>query len=177
MENLAGPPLPVRLVIWHLAEDDPKKCTAKKMERFGFAELTESPRRLPRDAILLDPTAGQAVSREDRPLAQAHGIVAVDTTWKKAQNEFPEVPGRFHRRALPYLLAANPTAFGRPFLLSTVEAFAATLVLVGERPAAERVLGKFGWGARFLEVNAEPLAAYEQARTSREVIEAQALFV
>jgi pre-rRNA-processing protein TSR3 len=171
------PRQPFPLVIWHLAQDDPKKCTAKKMERFGFVTLTEHPRSLPKDAILLDPTAGVAVSKEDRPIAELHGVVAVDMTWKKAQVAFPEVPGRYHRRALPYLLAANPTAFGRPFLLSTVEAFAATLILVGERPRAEAILDKFGWGRRFLEVNAEPLAAYEQARTSAEVVEAQGLFV
>lgn len=166
-----------RCVIWHMGQDDPKKCTAKKMERFGFAQLVETPRKLPRDAVLLDPTAGQAVSREDAPLVRDHGILAVDCTWKKAQVEFPKVPGRFHRRALPYLLAANPTAFGRPFLLSTVEAVAAALVLVGERPRAEEILSKFGWGVRFLEVNAEPLAAYEQARTSAEVVAAQEMFV
>lgn len=167
----------IRLAVWHLGQDDPKKCTARKLERFGLAEVTPTPRALPRDALLLDPTAGHAVSREDAPLAQAHGVAAVDMTWKKAEVEFPEVPGRFHRRALPYLLAANPTAFGRPFKLSTVEAFAATLILVGERPQAEAMLAKFGWGARFLEVNAEPLAEYEKARNSREVVAAQGLFV
>ena len=167
----------VPLAIWHMAQDDPKKCTARKMERFGFAEVFAGPRKLPRDAILLDPYAGQAVSREDLAIARAHGIVAVDCTWKKAEVEFPEVPGRYHRRALPFLVAANPTAFGRPFKLSTVEAFAATLILLGLRPQAERILAKFSWGVRFLEVNAEPLEEYAKARTSREVVEAQKLFV
>lgn len=177
MEPLAGPAFDIPVVIWHLGQDDPKKCTSKKMERFGFARLVEHPRFLPRDGLLLDPEAGHAVSRTDLLLAKAHGIVGVDCTWKKAQDKFPEVPGRFHRRALPYLLAANPTAFGRPFLLSTVEAVAATLIIVGERAHAEHILAKFSWGVRFLEVNAEPLKAYAEAKTSREVVEAQSLFV
>jgi pre-rRNA-processing protein TSR3 len=167
----------VRLVVWHMAQDDPKKCTARKMERFGLAELVPQARALPRDALLLDPTAGQAPSREDLPLARAHGIAAVDCTWKKAAVAFPEVPGRFHRRALPFLLAANPTAYGRPFQLSTVEACAALLCILGLRGQAERALSKFGWGQRFLELNADPLAAYAQAATSRDVVEAQRLFV
>lgn len=170
-------PRDIRLVVWHLAQDDPKKCTARKLERFGLAELVDSPRKLPRDALLLDPTAGQAVSRGDLGIAERRGIAAIDCTWKKAELEFPHAEGRFHRRALPYLLAANPTAFGKPFKLSTVEAIAATLVIVGRRAQAERILAKFGWGQRFLEVNAEPLAEYARAPTSREVVEAQKLFV
>jgi pre-rRNA-processing protein TSR3 len=160
-----------------MGEDDPKKCTAKKMERFGLAEMATNPRRLPRDALLLDPEAGQAVSRADLPLARAHGLAAVDCTWKRAATAFPGVPGRFHRRALPYLLAANPTAFGRPFQLSTVEAFAAALAILGERAHAERLLAKFGWGLRFLELNAEPLGEYAKAPDSRGVVAAQGLFV
>jgi pre-rRNA-processing protein TSR3 len=170
-------PRDIRLVVWHMGQDDPKRCTARKMERFGFAEVTEKAKGLPRDALLLDPEAGHAVSREDLPLARQHGIAAVDCTWKKAEVKFPEVAGRFHRRALPYLLAANPTAFGKPFKLSTVEAFAATLVIIGQREHAERILAKFGWGVHFLELNEEPLAEYARARTSREVVEAQQLFV
>jgi pre-rRNA-processing protein TSR3 len=167
----------LRLVVLHLGQDDPKKCTARKLERFGLAEVVQQARHLPRDAILLDPYAGQAVSREDLPIAKAHGLAAVDCTWKKAEVQFPEVPGRFHRRALPYLLAANPTAFGKPFKLSTAEAFAAALTILGQRPQAEAMMAKFGWGARFFEVNADPLEQYAKARSSREVVEAQGLFV
>jgi pre-rRNA-processing protein TSR3 len=160
-----------------MGQDDPKKCTAKKLARFELAELVESARRLPRDAVLLDPTSAQAVSRADLPLAQAHGLAAIDCTWKKAAIQFPEAPGRFHRRALPFLVAANPTAFGRPFLLSTVEAFAAALWIMGCEDQARATLAKFSWGQRFLEVNAEPLAEYAKARSSGEVAAAQALFV
>ena len=45
---------PVRLVVYHANEDDPKKCTAKKLHRFGYASLEKNVRRLPYHAILLE---------------------------------------------------------------------------------------------------------------------------
>ena len=32
----------VRLVVYHVNEDDPKKCTAKKLHRFGYADLEKN---------------------------------------------------------------------------------------------------------------------------------------
>ncbi|HUS99729.1 MAG TPA: hypothetical protein VMY59_05340, partial [Candidatus Thermoplasmatota archaeon] len=32
----------VRLVVYHANEDDPKKCTAKKLHRFGYATLEKT---------------------------------------------------------------------------------------------------------------------------------------
>jgi pre-rRNA-processing protein TSR3 len=57
--------------------------------------------------------------------------------------------------------------------LTTVEAFAAALVILGEREAAERVLSKFTWGETFLELNAEPLARYADCADSTEVVAVQ----
>ncbi len=45
---------PVKLVVYHANEDDPKKCTAKKLHRFGFATLEKNIRRLPYHAILVE---------------------------------------------------------------------------------------------------------------------------
>ena len=80
-------------------------------------------------------------------------------------------------RALPYLLAANPVNYGKPFVLSSVEALAAALVILAHRQQAERILAKFAWGGTFLALNAEPLAEYAKAGTSAEVVAAQKLFV
>ena len=85
------------------------------------------------------------------------------------------LPGE--HRALPYLVAANPVNFGRPMRLTTVEAFAAALVILGERDRAERALSKFTWGETFLELNAEPLRRYADCEDSGEVVEIQQEYI
>ena len=57
--------------------------------------------------------------------------------------------------------------------MTTAEALATVLYLVGEREQAEQVLGAFRWGQRFFELNKEPLDAYALARTSAELVELQ----
>ena len=79
----------------------------------------------------------------------------------------------FKSRALPFLLASNPINFGKPFQLSTVEALASALFILGYPERAKEILGKFSWGHVFLELNKEPLQAYASARNSTEVIEIQ----
>ena len=172
----AGPPT-LRLLALDLAQCNPKKCTARKLARFRMLELLPPAAHLPRDCLLLDPTSPQAVSRADRPLAAHHGLAALDCSWRLSEDHFPSPQGPYHRRALPWLLAANPNAYGKAAKLSTVEAFAAALVILGERGHAEALLAKFAWGLHFLELNAEPLAAYAEAPTSREVVAAQGEFV
>jgi pre-rRNA-processing protein TSR3 len=76
-------------------------------------------------------------------------------------------------RALPFLVAANPVNYGKPFRLTTVEAFAAALVILGDREQAEQVLSKFTWGETFLELNAEPLRRYADCADSTEVVAVQ----
>lgn len=167
----ASPPAGIRLVVLHLAECDPKRCSAKKLQRAGLVEIVASPRNLPR-GILLDPTAPVALSGEDAQLAGKHGIIAVDCSWKKLRG-FPELWRGRHPRALPYLVAANPVNYGKPTLLSTAEALAASLYILGRREAAEELMSIFKWGPVFIELNRERLEAYAQARTSSEVVKAQ----
>ena len=76
-------------------------------------------------------------------------------------------------RALPFLVAANPVNYGKPFKLSTVEALAAGLIILGEREQAELILSKFTWGHVFLELNREPLQEYSAANDSTEVVRIQ----
>ena len=70
---------------------------------------------------------------------------------------------------MPFLIAANPTNYGKPFMLSTAEAIAATLYIFGERKQAENVLSKFKWGPHFLVLNRQPLEEYLGAANSEEV--------
>lgn len=166
----------IKLKIYHAGQDDPKKCTARKMARFGLAELYTEPNRI-RKGILLDPFAETALSRADFENAKKWGLVALDCSWARAEEVFPEMRWRLIPRALPYLLAANPVNWGKPFKLSTLEAFSASLYILGERKQAERLLRLYTWGVQFYNLNKEPLEEYASARTSKEVVEKQFLFV
>ena len=160
----------IRLVVYHTNEDDPKKCTAKKLHRFGFATLEKTIRKLPYHAILLNPFAEKSLSREDLGVAKEQGIAAVDCSWKTAEQTFESLETTMISRALPFLLAANPVNYGKPFQLSTLEAFAAALYILGEVEHAKEIVGIYTWGPRFLELNREPLEEYRQARDSAEVV-------
>ena len=101
----------------------------------------------------------------------------LDLSWKATGSDFPKVIKRTRQRSLPFLLAANPVNYGKPFILSSAEAFAAALVILGHREQAEEVLGKFKWGKTFFELNREPLEEYEKARNAEEIIKVQELFL
>ena len=160
----------IRLIVYDANEDDPKKCTAKKLHRFGHVFLEKNIRRLPYHAVLLNPFAEKSLSREDYLMAMNHGLVALDCSWKTAEQSFEFLKTKTTSRALPFLLAANPVNYGKPFQLSTLEAFAAALYILGEVEHAKEIVGIYTWGPRFLELNREPLEDYRQAHDSAEVV-------
>ena len=149
-------------------DDDPEKCTAKKLSRFGLAELHRSSRATPW-GIVLDPFAEQALSPADRDLSDT--LVGMDLSWETAEKEHYQIDGE--HRALPFLLAGNPVNYGRPFRLTTVEAFAGALAILGEYDQAEAILSKFRWGQTFLDLNEEPLRRYAECEDSTEVVAVQ----
>ncbi|MFC7224283.1 DUF367 family protein [Halalkalicoccus sp. GCM10025322] len=158
----------MQLHVRYEGDDDPEKCTARKLARFDLADLHRSDRATPY-GIVLNPHAERALSPADR--AESDRLVALDCSWETAEESLFSMPGV--HRALPFLVAANPVNFGRPFELTTVEALAAGLAILGEREHAERVLSKFRWGHTFLELNDEPLRRYAACEDSTEVVEVQ----
>ena len=161
-ETADQPSLHVRYV----GDDDPAKCTARKLARFNLAALHESDRATPR-GLVLDPHAERALS----PADTCSRIVALDCSWDSADPPAFELTGE--RRALPYLVAANPVNFGRPMRLTTVEALAAALTILGHRNRAADILAKFTWGETFLELNDEPLRRYAACADSGKVVAVQ----
>ncbi|MCU4800663.1 DUF367 family protein [Halobacteria archaeon HArc-gm2] len=155
-------------------DDDPKKCSARKLARFDLAELHEATRSTP-PGIVLNPFADQALSPADAPGpgdGKRHDrLVALDCSWETAQREAFDLEG-IHR-SLPFLVAANPVNYGTAFQLNTVEAFAGALCILGERDHAEEILSKFTWGHTFLELNEEPLRRYAECADSSEVVAVQ----
>ena len=174
----------MELHVRYEGDDDPKKCTARKLARFGLVELHRSARATP-PGIVLDPYAERALSpadadpdgglesddeREWGPAVHDR-LVALDCSWETAEAEAFRLGGP--HRALPFLVAGNPVNYGTPFQLNTVEAFAGALVILGHREQAEELLSKFRWGHTFLELNDEPLRRYAAAADSTEVVAIQ----
>ncbi|WML67305.1 MAG: putative ribosome biogenesis protein [Methanoregula sp. SKADARSKE-2] len=147
---------------------DPRKCTVKKLERDGFLKIIPGLNRVHKNTLLLDPTAEQALSPADRFV---RSITVLDCSWVVLDTG--QVASWRVRRALPFLMAANPVNFGKPCKLSSVEALAAAVYILGDRERARELLSKVNWGIRFLEVNAEPLELYSSARDSTEVVKIQ----
>jgi len=168
----------IRLYAYHAGQCDPKKCTSRKLERLGLLAFVPRPTSLPAGTVLLTPSAERALSRADAPRAERHGLSVLDLSWKRTETRggFPGVP-RATGRALPFLLAANPVNYGKPFVLSSAEAIAAALAIFGRQAEADAVLAKFAWGEQFLRLNAEPLEAYRAAGDSAGVVAAQAAFI
>ncbi|MEF8757832.1 MAG: DUF367 family protein [Halobacteriales archaeon] len=158
----------MELHVRYEGDDDPEKCTARKLARFDLVDLHRTHRATPY-GIVLNPHAERALSPADAELTDR--LVALDCSWETAGEARFDLPGE--HRALPFLVAANPVNYGRPFRLTTVEALAAGLVILGERPHAERLLSKFTWGETFLELNAEPLERYAACEDSSDVVAVQ----
>ena len=151
---------------------DPRKCTVKKLEKAGFLKIFNKISQIPRNTLLLDPTAEQALSPADK---YVKSITVLDCSWVVLDTG--KVRSWRIRRALPFLIAANPVNFGKPCVLSSVEALAAALYIIGETDRAAELLSKVSWGNRFLEVNREPLGLYTSAKDSTEVIKIQELYI
>jgi len=161
----------MQLLIYHANQCNPKKCSGKKLARFDLVRLTHHIDPL-LPFLVLSPFSQKALSPEDKG---ARGLAALDCSWTHAEEVFSRF--RLMERALPFLVAANPVNYGKPFKLSTVEALAAGLIILGEREQAELILSKFNWGHVFLKLNQEPLQEYATAKDSAEVVRIQDAYI
>ena len=166
-------------------DDDPEKCTARKLARHDQLNLHRTDRATPY-GVVLNPHAERALSPADAPETDAETaasetsegaerLVALDCSWESAGEARFSIPGA--HRALPYLVAANPVNFGRPMRLTTVEALAAGLWILGRRDRAEELLSTFTWGETFAELNEEPLSRYADCADSGEVVAVQQAYL
>jgi rRNA small subunit aminocarboxypropyltransferase len=153
-------------------QDDPAKCTAKKMAHMGLATEVTRKFHASNTTIVLNPFAGQLLTPLD---AGCKSILAIDCSWNLAQEVFFRKIGGKHRR-LPALLAGNPTNYSRLGILSSVEAVAATLFILGEKEDAEKYLALYKWGPTFQTLNHDPLDEYGKASSETEVEEIERSF-
>ena len=167
---------PVRIVVYHAGQCDPKKCTALKLKRHGMVRITRQMRFLPKRAIVLNPFSKIAFSPADRQRIEDFGLVALDCSWEHAEKV---MRGRVRgtSRCLPILIAGNPVNFGKPTKLTSAEALAAALYIAGFREEARQLLSVFKWGHTFVEINLERLEDYADAKDSKEVVKLQKRFM
>jgi len=166
----------IKIVVYHARQCDPRKCSALKLKRHGLVRVVYRLRLLPRGAIVLNPFSEKAFSSADRERIEERGLVALDYSWKCTENA-RAIPLIGESRSLPYLVAANPVNYGTPTKLSTVEALAAALYIVGYEKKAEKLLSMFKWGPEFIRLNQRLLDSYAHAKNSAEVVDLQKKFM
>ena len=160
----------IPVIVYDKNQCDPKKCTAKRMLKFGLAKEAKTLRSIPSGSIVLSPFAEKALSPADVKYSR-NGLVVMDLTWTNI-DEFPR-PSRTQDRALPYLLASNPINWGRPLELNSAEAVMVSLIILGEKEQADQFLERFNWAPEFLRLNGELLEAYASAKDSSDVVRIQ----
>ena len=151
-----------------LGQDDPSKCTAAKLVRFHLAERT---RYISYNTLLLNPFSEDSLTRQDGNSCSS--ICAVDCSWEKAGDNLfrrKELRRGRHRR-LPAMLAANPINYSKLGKLSSVEALAGSLFVLGCQNKAFDLLNKFKWGSTFFELNKDLLNDYLNANGSKTIQE------
>lgn len=138
----------------------------------GKATIVRNMRHIPRGAVVLNPVSEVAFSAADMDPVLRSGLVALDCSWKQAEKIFAASRAGA-QRSLPYLLAANPINTYKPVKLSTAEAFAAALYILGMIDEANDIMSVFKWGQSFIILNREWLDSYAECSTSGEVVQVQ----
>ena len=147
-------------------QDDPRKCTAAKLVKLGLVRRIKTPRP---NMLILNPFSRTVLSQADKR-ASKH-ICAIDCSWNIASNSVDNVLKFRNRnsRRLPLLLAGNPVNYSKLGKLSTVEALAASYIVLGENDYALTLLSKFKWGHTFLTLNSDAMKDYAKAENSNEI--------
>ncbi len=144
-------------------QDDPKKCTAAKLVRFGLAKKTTS---LHSKTALLHPFSVNTLLNSEKTMF--HSITAVDCSWNKAEVMFKKKYSGIPRK-LPPLLAGNPVNYSKINKLTTVEALASAAFILGNEDLCSILLAKFNWGHTFLELNENLLRDYQNAQSEDDI--------
>ena len=144
-------------------QDDPKKCTAAKMVKFGLAQ---SIKKIGSKGMVLDPFSEKTLTPKDKQLINS--IVGIDCSWNLADQAFSK---KFNgiKRKLPPLLAGNPVNYSKLNKLTTVEALSASLFILGFKEQSLELLDKFKWGHTFYDLNQNLLDDYSKLENEEQV--------
>lgn len=160
---------------WDLGHCDAKRCSGKRLMRLGMMRELHVGQKFA--GVVVSPKGKKIVSREDKELLDQYGAAVVEASW----NRIDEVPfGRIGgkcERLLPYLVAANPTNYGKPWRLNCVEALAACFYICGHADWAEDILSTFSYGRAFLDINAALLKRYEACENEEQIKKAEEVWL
>ena len=146
-------------------QDDPKKCTAAKLIKFGLAKkITKSQSK----TVLLHPFAEKTLFNHEKSFFNS--ITGIDCSWALAEQVFQKNFIGLSRK-LPPLLAGNPVNYSKINKLTTVEAIAGAAYILGEQELSQKLLEKFNWGHTFIELNENLLNDYQKANSDEQVKE------
>ena len=144
-------------------QDDPKKCTAAKLVKFGIAT---SVKNTSSKTLILDPFSDKVILRNDQLVVDS--ITGIDCSWELAQKTFVKNFFGIHRK-LPPLFAGNPVNYSKLNKLTTVEAIAGALFIMEFDVLAQKMLNKFKWGHTFYDLNKNLLKDYSKARSEEDI--------
>jgi pre-rRNA-processing protein TSR3 len=160
---------------WDLGHCDAKRCSGKRLMRLGMMRELHVGQKFA--GVVVSPKARKILSREDKDLMEQYGAAVVEASW----NRIDEVPfGRIGgkcERLLPYLVAANPTNYGRPWRLNCVEALAACYYICGHPEWAESILSTFSYGPAFIDINAALLKRYMACENEEQIKKAEEVWL
>ncbi|CAX43554.1 uncharacterized metal-binding protein, putative [Candida dubliniensis CD36] len=162
---------PTKLAMWDFDHCDPKRCSGKKLERLGLIKNLRVGQKF--QGIVVSPNGKSIVCPDDKEIVETNGAAVVECSWARLDEiPFSKIGGK-NERLLPYLVAANPVNYGRPWRLNCVEALAACFAIVGHTDWAELLLQNFSWGLTFLKINQELIELYQQCTDSESITKAQ----
>jgi pre-rRNA-processing protein TSR3 len=165
----------LKLFVYEMNQDDPKKCTSKRLSHLRLVKTIKHISKLPKKAIVLNPYSEETLFPGDREKILYDGLVVIDCSWTKASKVFLTKFQGINRR-LPILLAANPVNYGHRSNLSSLEAFVAALYIVGFKDEATKLTEVIKWGPVFIKLNENPLDDYSLARNSEEIREIEKMY-
>ncbi|OCK86168.1 DUF367-domain-containing protein [Lepidopterella palustris CBS 459.81] len=152
---------------WDLGHCDAKRCSGKKLMRLGMMRELHVGQKFA--GVVISPKAKTILSRADKELLEQYGAAVVECSWNRVDEvPFGKIGGKCER-LLPYLVAANPTNYGRPWRLNCVEALAACFYICGYSEWAEEILSSFSYGDAFLEINGALLKRYAASASEEEI--------
>ncbi|KAH8727228.1 hypothetical protein GQ44DRAFT_704692 [Phaeosphaeriaceae sp. PMI808] len=160
---------------WDLGHCDAKRCSGKRLMRLGMMRELHVGQKFA--GVVVSPKAKKIISMEDKGLLEQYGAAVVEASWKRIDEvPFGRIGGKCER-LLPYLVAANPTNYGKPWRLNCVEALAACFYICGHPEWAESILSTFSYGEAFLDINNALLKRYMACENEEAVKKAEEVWL